>query len=243
MDVTPATPRAVARRDPRRGVGCCALVLTLLAVLWPRDAQSQAGPCSTDSERIAEALGQIQRAVDPCGESAQLHELLQQLERCSESGYRICTSTDTARNVFDPPRHVAGELPLGTITWNPDLRSDFEEACDGDPTVAVTRDPTASLLHELAHAAQECAGLNPGEHELEAVRLENIYRRAAGLCQRGAYGDLLLPASMVRTCNRRSCSCSMPVEVPSLAGVAGTGWFDPSASKDGAGQRSGDRPE
>jgi hypothetical protein len=45
----------------------------------------------------------------------------------------------------------------------------------------MLRDPTASLVHELAHAAQDCSGLNPGEHELEAVRIENIYRRASGL--------------------------------------------------------------
>ena len=30
-------------------------------------------------------------------------------------------------------------------------------------------------------------GDNPGEDEIEAVRIKNNYRRAAGLCQRGRY--------------------------------------------------------
>ena len=75
---------------------------------------------------------------------------------------------------------------------------------------AVTRDPIASLLHELVHAVQDCEGLNPGEHELEAVRVENIYRRAAGLCQRTGYGAMALPSDQIRICTEAICSCLPP---------------------------------
>src|SRR5262249_55048590 len=71
-----------------------------------------------------------------------------------------------------------------------------------------------SLLHELAHAAQDCAGLNPGDHELEAVYIENIYRRAAGLCQRTSYGDEPLPATMVKLCGPGECGCGPPRDNP-----------------------------
>jgi hypothetical protein len=131
----------------------------------------------------------------------------------------------------------------GTITWNPELQSDLEETCDGDRTRAVRRDPTASLLHELVHAGQECAGLNPGEHELEAVRIENIYRRAAGLCQRTGYGDALLPPEMVRTCRTGDCPCSAPGAAPLLIQATEDGAPAASPMDGGALQRSGDRPE
>jgi hypothetical protein len=42
------------------------------------------------------------------------------------------------------------------------------------------------------------------------VRIENIYRRAAGLCQRHGYGEAVLPASMVRLCTAGECPCSIP---------------------------------
>jgi len=56
---------------------------------------------------------------------------------------------------------------------------------------------------ELVHALDACEGRNPCEHELEAVRVENVYRRAAGLCQRTRYGDVPLPASMTNYCSAR----------------------------------------
>src|SRR5262249_59425141 len=93
------------------------------------------------------------------------------------------------------------------------VRSYRERSCYEDPGARVLRAPTASLVHELAHAAQDCEGLNPGEHELEAVRLENVYRRAAGLPQRHGYGDDPLPAVMVRTCTPGRCTCSPPTDV------------------------------
>jgi hypothetical protein len=100
--------------------------------------------------------------------------------------------------VFDRPVDHHGRPLRRTIGWNPALRSELEPGRDGDPGEPLRRDPTASLLHELVHAAHDCQGLNPGEHEFEAVRIENIYRRAAGLCQRPGYGDEPLPASAVR---------------------------------------------
>ena len=162
-----------------------------------------------DGPAIAGALRAIRASVDPCGESAELAAMLATLEGCAPGHYRICTDRTTHRNVFDRP---LGSDPR-TITWNPELRSVLEPACDDDPGSRVLRDPTASLVHELAHAAQDCEGLNPGEHELEAVRLENVYRRAAGLCQRRGYGDEPLPADMIRACTPGRCSCAPPSDV------------------------------
>jgi hypothetical protein len=120
-----------------------------------------------------------------------------------------------------------------TVTWNPELRSELEGACDGDATRLVTRDPIASLLHELVHAVQDCEGLNPGEHELEAVRIENIYRRAAGLCQRTGYGAISLPADEIRICTSAMCSCLPPSTEDTVNLV--------SANR-GGGRLHGDRP-
>ncbi len=152
----------------------------------------------------------MERSTDPCGESAQIAALLKQLEHCSASTYRVCTSLQIDRNVFDRPVGGPDESVIRTIIWNPELRTELEPSCDGDQTKPVLRDPTASLLHELVHAVQDCAGLNPGDHELEAVEIENIYRRAAGLCQRTSYGDEPLPATMVKLCSVGSCSCAAP---------------------------------
>jgi len=177
--------------------------------LWCGDTRAQSVCNPADDGAIIEALARLRSAVDPCGESAQIAGVLEELERCTPGGYRICASTVAARNVFDRP--TGGDVAVGTVTWNPELRTELEGAAAGDPNSAVRRDPTASLLHELVHVTQECAGLNPGEHELEAVRIENIYRRATGLQQRTRYGDIRLPAEMVRLCTAAHCSCSVPV--------------------------------
>jgi hypothetical protein len=153
-------------------------------------------PChrAADQERIVEALATIRRSVDPWGESAEVVRVLDRFERCVAGRYEICTSADANRNLFE---RAPGEH-LGTITWNPDLRSELQRGCGGDPTRPVVRDPVASLLHEIVHAADDCDGVNPGEHELEAVRIENIYRRAAGLCPRTRYGEEPLPVGAAR---------------------------------------------
>ena len=186
-----------------------AAALALLLAATPGLAQLTICEQTPDDPAIAAALRAIRTSVDPCGESPELAAMLATLERCAPRHYRICTDRTTHRNVFDRP---IGSDPR-TITWNPELRSVLEPACDDDPGARVLRDPTASLVHELAHAAQDCEGLNPGEHELEAVRLENVYRRAAGLPQRHGYGDDPLPPDMVRTCTPGRCTCSMPADV------------------------------
>src|ERR1041384_1068432 len=89
-----------------------------------------------DARRIDDALDRIRQSVDPCGESAEIVRLLNRLERCA--GYEIRTSSTAERNLFD----------RGIITWNPDLRSELEPACEEDTARPVLRDPTASLLHE-----------------------------------------------------------------------------------------------
>ena len=178
-------------------------------------AGAQLAACGSDGDAlaIASALRAIRQSVDPCGESPELTAMLAAIEHCASGTSRICTDRTIHRNLFD--RRTAGGAR--TITWNPELRSVLEPSCTDEPDEQVLRDPTASLVHELAHAAQDCEGLNPGEHELDAVRLENIYRRAAGLCQRREYGDDRLPAEMLRTCTRTSCSCSMPLQIATAA--------------------------
>jgi hypothetical protein len=56
---------------------------------------------------------------------------------------------------------------------------------------------------------QDCRGLDPVEHEFEAVRIENIYRRGRGLCQRTRYGQERLPSAMLVSCEPDNCLCSI----------------------------------
>jgi hypothetical protein len=154
---------------------------------------------------VAEALARIRAVVDPCGESSELLSLVDELERCPAARYQICARIDASRNLFERPQRGVEARP-GVITWNPELRSELEPECESDPARAVRRDPLASLVHEIAHAVQDCRGLPAGRLELEAVRVENIYRRAAGLCQRRGYGDEPLPAAMRRVCTQAASS-------------------------------------
>jgi hypothetical protein len=210
------------------------IVLVLLAGLVASgETKAELLGCGPRTADVSEALERIRASIDPCGESVEILDLLEQVERCAERRYRVCVDTQAGRNVFDRPADEKN-LEVRTVTWNPELRTHLEDGCDGDPTRAVERDPTASLLHELAHAAQDCAGLNPAEHELEAVRIENIYRRAAGICQRTGYGMKPLPAGSVRLCTSRPCSCV----TPPYRGVV-----DGAQTKNNNGRLHGDRPE
>ena len=159
---------------------------------------------------VDEAIARIRRAVDPCGESTEVIAILDRFRTCAKGRLRVRTNATALRNLFDRPTSIDGD-GLRTITWNPTLRSELERGCGDDPSRPVLRDPIASLLHEMVHAAQDCEGLNPAEHEFEAVRLENVYRRAAGLCQRTHYGEDPLPPDMRRTCAPGDCPCTAPV--------------------------------
>jgi hypothetical protein len=83
----------------------------------------------------------------------------------------------------------------------------------------------------MVHAVQDCHGLDPAQHEFEAVRMENVYRRARGLCQRTRYGDLPLPADMRVQCEPGQCTC--------VRGGSGQGVAQ-AAMPDGAASTSGD---
>ena len=181
--------------------------VSVAMLLAPLAGRSELVPCRrpADGVRIAAALERIRRSVDPCGESSDIVALLDRLGRCPRVRYEICTDTHAARNVFEHADHV--DEP-GRIVWNPDLHSDLERGC--------ARDPTASLLHEIAHAVHDCEGLNAGAFEAEAVRIENVYRRAAGLCQRTRYGDEALPLA---SCDAGTCRC--PGLVPAPSGALG----------------------
>jgi len=181
--------------------------------LWSQSVRADEPRCEggNDPLWISRTLTQIRASVDPCGESPQVVALLDKVERCTVAQYRICVDVQLERNYFDRPRRSSSAVR--TIAWNPTLRTPVETSCEGDPSRAVLRDAAASLLHELVHAAQDCDGLEPQRHEFEAVRIENIYRRAAGLCQRRRYGDSPLPSQMVRTCRPGECPCTLPPEL------------------------------
>lgn len=176
-------------------------------------------PCrqASDARQVGEALARLRSAADPCGESGEVTAALDALAGCRTARYEICVSASADRNLFDRP---SSRDEVRTIVWNPALSSELEPcAPGGDP---LRREPTASLLHEIVHAAHDCAGLDPGQLELEAVRVENIYRRAAGLRQRGAYGIEPLPAEMTRSCEPGACTCRVqgsPAAVATTADV------------------------
>jgi hypothetical protein len=185
-----------------------------VALLCAHPVFGSAQPCDgkgADPE-VDAALARIRLSTDPCGESSLVAALLEKLERCTATSFRICTSLDSDRNWFDRPD--GDPMPVRTISWNPGLTTPIELGCEGDASKPVLRDATASLLHELAHAAQDCDGLDPADHELEAVRIENIYRRAAGLCQRRQYGAITLPPEMIRHCEPRICPCTAAPGAP-----------------------------
>jgi hypothetical protein len=167
---------------------------------------------ATAHPNVVAALTQIERSIDPCGQSEQLSYLLARFRECAQNGYPICVNRRSDRNSIDRSSEADGQRVV--ITWNPDLRNELELGCAGDSARPVLRDPTASLLHEVTHAVQDCDGLDPTQHELEAVRMENIYRRAHGLCQRSAYGSEQLPAHMLLACEPGNCRCAPGAEPP-----------------------------
>jgi hypothetical protein len=182
--------------------------LALAALLLPGGAPARAADCDAASDgEIVTALAAIECGADPCGETAAVREVVQQFRRCALRGVRICADRDSERNFIERAAVDERGTPT-TIIWNPGLRSELEWGCDGDPHKAVRRDPTASLLHELVHAVQDCAGLDPADHEFEAVQIENIYRRAHKLCQRTRYGSERLPAEMQVACEPTDCRCA-----------------------------------
>jgi hypothetical protein len=194
----------IARQALRLAFAACRLLI-VLSVSYPSTVSAGLLPCTDDGRAMTAALVRLRESVDPCGESADILAVLDKVERCTGNLYSVCPDPQATRNVFDRPTESTR-----VITWNPQLRSEVELQCSANRAEPLLRDPTASLLHELVHAAQDCDGLNPGEYELEAVRIENIYRRAVGLCQRGGYGEDRLPSSMVMLCPTRPCSCSTP---------------------------------
>jgi hypothetical protein len=215
--------------------------LALAVLLAAAGARAALVPCRqpADTAQVSDALDRIRRSVDPCGESPQVLAVIERLERCAGARYEICTDGLTSRNLLEPHD---GDQP-GTIIWNPQLRSELERGCDGDPARPVARDPVASLLHEMVHAVDDCEGRDASARELEAVRIENIYRRAAGLCQRTTYGDTPLATEMVKLCSPGYCACgsaspaSAPQQTPpahqQAAGPAATGEASASLAGDG----------
>jgi hypothetical protein len=184
--------------------------LAVAAGLAFASAASAAGSCEAASAAgdVGAALKQIEASIDPCGESIEITNVVRQFRICAPRGYRVCRDPESARNFIEPGLHEG--IPT-TITWNPELRTELEGGCGTQAEQPVLRDPIASLLHEVTHAVQHCHGLDPTQHEFEAVRVENIYRRAQGLCQRTRYGDERLPVSMTVPCEPGNCHCA-PLE-------------------------------
>jgi hypothetical protein len=153
--------------ETSRGLPIAILLLGMSANAAPARCEHPAGTAQIES-----AFETIRRSIDPCGESGQLVDLLDRFERCA-ARYHISIDLTASRNLLQP----RGVEQTGTIIWNPELRSELEAGCDGDATREVTRDPVASLLHELVHAVDDCEGRDAASRELDAVRLENVYRR------------------------------------------------------------------
>src|SRR5262245_19353560 len=196
--VSPARLRS-GPRSPVIRLARASRGLTIAIRLLGRSAHAAPIRCepASGARQIASALETIRRSIDPCGESAQLVDVVERFERCAMR-YEICVDGTASRNLMQ----AHGAQQTGTIIWNPELRSELEAGCDGDASRAVMRDPVASLVHELMHAVDDCEGRAAASREDEAVRLENVYRRAAGLCQRTAYGDLQLERGPFSTCGR-----------------------------------------
>jgi hypothetical protein len=186
----------------------------LLAVSAPLGAANSCDQAFNHRE-VVQALADIQISVDPCGQSTEIGDLLEKFRACAQNAYPVCIDRAAERNSTDRAQ-VEGGLRV-FITWNPGLESELQTGCGSDPARPVRRDPKASLLHEIAHVVQDCDGLDPNAHELEAVRIENIYRRARNLCQRTAYGTQLLPDSMIMQCEPGHCTCVPGVDTQ-LAG-------------------------
>jgi hypothetical protein len=188
------------------------VALSLIALLCPVRTEAIALPCDEAAQvLLVSALRTIERSVDPCGESLQLTRLQNSIQDAPAT-YRICTDLQADRNSFNRDADGSEANDPRNIIWNPALRTQLELGCDGDPTKPVLRDPIASLVHELVHAAQDADGLDPTEHEFDAVRVENIYRRAAGICQRAHYGSVSLPLQMVKACEPGECLCTAPAD-------------------------------
>lgn len=179
----------------------------MLAAAAPVAAQTETCEPASNSAAVMAALVEIEAGIDPCGETVAVRDLIDEFRQCARGGLRICADRQSERNFIERAPTTDAATPT-TIVWNPSLRSELEWGCDGDPAKPVRRDPVASLLHELVHAVQDCAGLDPAEHEFEAVRIENIYRRSRQLCQRTRYGEQPLPAPMLVACEPTNCVCS-----------------------------------
>jgi len=211
----------ISRRYSHRGT------IVVLAVLIGGSASGSTKECESPETpaRVSRAVAEIERAVDPCGESDEILRLLADFRRCDPSSYRICIDPRSVRNFVDPGIRDEPGHPT-SLTWNPELRTELESSCEGDPARPLLRDPAASLLHEIVHVVQACNGLDPGALEIEAVRIENIYRRARGLCQRTRYGKIALPSRAFVACDRDSCACPLEVvfnvkraSLPAAAGI------------------------
>ena len=211
--MTNRTDRHRIRHGARRGAASRAAraLLPVALALWSPAAQARLTGCDSAVAPVPlrQAVRALRRVADPCGEGREISALLRKLARCP-AAYRVCIDRQASQNIFDRPLGQGSAQRPRTITWNPELRSEIETSCPGDPGRPVRRDPVASLLHELVHAAQDCDGIDPLAHEFEAVRVENIYRRAVGLCQRSGYGRDPLPAAMALACDARHCSCAHP---------------------------------
>jgi hypothetical protein len=210
---------------PRRLALLCGVALLAAST---RTLAADACTHAFNHREVVQALTEIAASVDPCGQSSEIIALLERFRVCAQNAYPICIDRAAERNSTDRAAGEAGGRVF--ITWNPDLESELQTGCGADSTRSVRRDPKASLLHEIAHAVQDCSGLDPNAHELEAVRIENIYRRAKHLCQRTAYGAQKLPDAMLLQCQPGACPCTpgieariaYPLRAPEAAGAANT---------------------
>src|SRR5262245_41973088 len=112
---------------------------------------THADPCARPAAMpaVQAALTTIERTVDPCGEDAQLADVVRRFRHCTTTDVRVCLDPAATRNVTE-----YGVEHSTTITWTPALRTELERGCTTDPGRRVLREPVASFLHELVHVVQ-----------------------------------------------------------------------------------------
>lgn len=192
------------------------LLVCMPLLLWVCAAVAQvtaAGPQCHQAE-VRAALDRIR---------AKLPEADQMLKELDDAGYecRVVPKTTGAAITDTDGKHVV-------IGWpgQPGRRHADGSCIDAD----------ASLVHELHHCwvrskhggEEPCAGVPTrtasgalvvakASCEFDAVRLENRYRKAVGLCERLTYENLLVPGA-VRSCAAGEEAC--PVSTACTGSVA-----------------------
>ena len=153
-------------------------------------------------EFIAKAANTLNESI---GKSNTANRMVGELSE-SEYNYNIIQSDEsnyTPDNQTTTSDYLSSEIFYkkggGTIQWNPtgNGESTYEQSSPGKVIAKLAKRPDINLLHELAHAWDNMAGLLTNEQtsykglkvsEWTGVRTENMIRKEMGLPLRTHYG-------------------------------------------------------